>query len=138
MQKKGLSLETLVAGVHTTPDTETYVAQGRHLMLTLTGCPSSLLDDEAALLDITQRAVAATDAQVLNVSSHHFEPQGVTILILLAESHASIHTYPEEGIAFWDCFTCGWRCDPERSTAVLVEALQPTSYQADCLVRGEA
>lgn len=121
---------------HTTTDEE-YVPQGRHLMLTLGGCPEHLLDDEAALLDMSHRAVQATGAQVLDVSSHHFSPQGVTILVLLAESHASLHTYPEAGVAFWDCFTCGWSCDPELSAAVLKETLAPLSVESSCVIRGE-
>ena len=54
-----------------------------------------------------RRAAAATGATVLQVICQRFAPQGVTALALLAESHASLHTYPEAGLAFWDCFTCG-------------------------------
>jgi S-adenosylmethionine/arginine decarboxylase-like enzyme len=50
----------------------------------------------------------------------------VTTLAVLAESHASLHTYPENKLVFWDCFTCGTTCDPELSVAVLVELLHAT------------
>jgi S-adenosylmethionine decarboxylase len=106
-------------------------------MLTLAGCSPSVLDDEAVLKQLARRAVAATGAQVLQVISHHFDPQGVTILVMLSESHASLHTYPETGTVFWDCFTCGWHCDPEKSVETLVDALNPTSVQSDCMVRGD-
>ncbi|NTV65349.1 MAG: adenosylmethionine decarboxylase, partial [Oscillochloris sp.] len=102
---------------------------GRHLLLTLTGCPSQALDDLAGLENLVRRAAAATGASVLQVVCHHFTPQGVTALALLAESHASLHTYPERGLAFWDCFTCGAACDPTRSIAVLTEALKPEHVQ---------
>lgn len=121
-------------GTHTE---EEHVAQGRHLMLTLKGCPEALLDDEHFLREATERAVRETGASMLNVTSHHFEPQGVTILALLAESHASMHTYPEVGVAFWDCFTCGWECDPVKSVAALVDALVPASTEWSCITRGD-
>lgn len=44
---------------------------------------------------------------VLQATKHEFYPQGLTVAILLAESHVTIHTYPEERIAYIDCFTCG-------------------------------
>ncbi|NTW03294.1 MAG: adenosylmethionine decarboxylase [Oscillochloris sp.] len=112
------------------PDpSQDYGAHGRHLLLTLTGCPAQLLDDLTGLENLVRRAAAATGATVLEVMSHQFAPQGVTALALLAESHASLHTYPERGLAFWDCFTCGMSCDPARSIAVLSQALQATSVQ---------
>jgi S-adenosylmethionine decarboxylase len=114
-----------------------YVSQGRHLMLTMSGCPSELLDNEEFLKRMAFRAVAATGATVLQVTSHHFDPQGVTILVLLSESHASIHTYPESGVIFWDCFTCGWTCQPERSIDVLVDALKPAAMRWNCVTRGD-
>jgi S-adenosylmethionine decarboxylase proenzyme len=114
-----------------------YVAQGRHLMLTMRGCPSELLNDEVFLKDLVQRAVLATGAGLLNITSHQFEPQGVTILALLSESHASVHTYPESGVMFWDCFTCGWHCDPTKSVEILTDALKPTATNWECIVRGD-
>jgi len=124
-------------GTQTQTQAQMYVAQGRHLVQTLKGCPSSLLDDEAFLMKVCTQAALATGAEILNVTSHHFDPQGVTIMILLSESHASIHTYPEVGVAFWDCFTCGWHCDPSKSVNVLQNALKPESMDWHCMTRGE-
>jgi S-adenosylmethionine decarboxylase len=70
------------------------------------------------------------------VIDHHFSPAGVTVLALLAESHASLHTFPEAKTAFWDCFTCGEACDPRRSVDVLCAALRPAEVCEDLLVRG--
>lgn len=130
-------IPTTVATEQETIEGETYVAQGRHLVLTLNGCPAHLLNDETFLRQLSIRAVEATGAEMLQIMSHHFEPQGVTVLVLLAESHASLHTYPEVGTLFWDCFTCGTRCVPEQSIAVLEAALQPASVRWDCFTRGE-
>ena len=62
-------------------------------------------------------------AKVLSVQSHQFEPQGVTVLVLLAESHMSIHTFPEEGRAAVDLFTCGTHTSPDMGFEYLCEAL---------------
>jgi S-adenosylmethionine decarboxylase len=109
-----------------TQDTETfpvYEASGRHLLLTLRECAPDLLNDEQALRQLIVKAAEASGATVLSVSSNRFQPQGVTALALLAESHASLHTYPEANLVFWDCFTCGTVCDPELSIPVLAAAL---------------
>src|SRR5262249_50198637 len=84
-----------------------YEAVGSHLLLTLSGCAGDQLDNLESLSSLARAAAEKTGATVLNVLAHRFSPQGVTVLVLLAESHASLHTYPEAGVVFWDCFTCG-------------------------------
>lgn len=110
-------------------------ASGVHLLLSLRDCSSDILDDEPSLRALTRLAAEATGATVLEITSHHFNPQGVTSLAMLAESHASLHTYPESNVVFWDCFTCGTSCDPELSVAVLVEALKPGSILKQLIAR---
>lgn len=110
-------------------------ANGTHLLLTLRGCSSNILNDEESLRKLGQSASEATGATVLQTCSQQFTPQGVTVVTVLAESHASLHTYPEWGIIFWDCFTCGNTCDPELGVSVLVEALKPTSISKQVIFR---
>lgn len=100
-------------------------AVGSHLLLTLRECSANILDDEERLIEVARLAAEATRATVLQVCSHRFSPQGVTVLVVLAESHASLHTYPEHNTVFWDCFTCGDTCEPSLSLPVLEEALKP-------------
>lgn len=107
----------------------------RHLLLTLSGCETGRLDDLPTLTRLTERAALATGARVLRVVAERFEPQGVTVVALLAESHASLHTYPEHGIAYWDCFTCGQGCDPAASVAVVSAGLQPTTTAQQLIER---
>lgn len=114
----------------------THEASGCHLLLSLKDCSSEMLDDETRLRELTRLAAEATGATVLEICSHRFNPQGVTSLAMLAESHASLHTYPESKIVFWDCFTCGTTCNPELSVAVLVEALKPGSVSKQVILRG--
>ena len=86
---------------------------GRHALGNGAGIPPVLLDDAQTLEDALTYACTDSGATVLNVARHRFEPQGVTVLILLAESHASIHTWPEHGACAVDVFTCG-DVSPER------------------------
>jgi S-adenosylmethionine decarboxylase len=98
-------------------------AVGKHCILELYDCDSQRLDDEAFLRDAITTAAKRAGATLLNLITHRFEPQGVTGLALLAESHISIHTWPETGYAAVDVFTCGDHTMPERACQVLVEQL---------------
>ena len=98
-------------------------AVGKHCILELYDCQSSRLDDEAFLRDTITTAAKRAGATLLNLITHRFEPQGVTGLALLAESHISIHTWPESGYAAVDVFTCGDHTMPEKACQVLVEEL---------------
>ncbi|MGF1496093.1 MAG: adenosylmethionine decarboxylase [Elainellaceae cyanobacterium] len=101
---------------------------GIHCILELYGCPSHLLNDgpfiQQALRDAARQARSTLVAEVL----HQFEPQGVTALALLAESHISIHTWPEAGYAAVDVFTCGEQADPERACHYLTGSLQAAQH----------
>ena len=98
---------------------------GRHLIAELHGC-SGLTDlglIEKALTD----AAAVAGAHLLELKLHAFGPgQGITGVALLAESHISIHTWPETGYAALDLFMCG-RCDPRGALPVLEAWFSPSS-----------
>ncbi|MCP9850604.1 adenosylmethionine decarboxylase [Cyanobium sp. Morenito 9A2] len=96
---------------------------GKHCILELYNCNSEKLDDEAFLRTAITTAAKRAGATLLNLITHRFEPQGVTGLALLAESHISIHTWPESGYAAVDVFTCGDHTMPERACQVLSEEL---------------
>ena len=102
---------------------------GKHCILELYGCESFRLDDEAFLRDTITTAAKRAGATLLNLITHRFEPQGVTGLALLAESHISIHTWPESGYAAVDVFTCGDHTMPERACQVLAEELGASSQK---------
>ena len=111
----------------TTPDITDAV--GKHCILELYNCDSSRLDDEAFLRDTITTAAKRAGATLLNLITHRFEPQGVTGLALLAESHISIHTWPESGYAAVDVFTCGDHTMPELACQVLVEELAAAGHK---------
>ncbi|GGM80259.1 S-adenosylmethionine decarboxylase proenzyme [Longimycelium tulufanense] len=111
---------------------------GQHVLAELEGVDPALLDDEPFLRRTLAEVLDLAGATVCDVISKQFEPQGVTVLALLSESHASVHTYPERGALFVDVFTCGTRAKPERAVELLTEALRPTSAQVQTINRGEA
>lgn len=96
---------------------------GKHCILELYGCDQSKLNDEAFIRSTITTAAQRAGATLLNLITHRFEPQGVTGLALLAESHISIHTWPESGYAAIDVFTCGDHTMPESACEILRKEL---------------
>ncbi|AGW14619.1 adenosylmethionine decarboxylase [Megalodesulfovibrio gigas] len=101
---------------------------GVHCLLDCYGCPRDVLDDVAGLETLVRRAADEAGATVLEVTSRAFSPSGVTVLALLAESHLSIHTWPEQGYAAADCFTCGMHFQPQRACECLLAGLQAAGH----------
>jgi S-adenosylmethionine decarboxylase len=96
----------------------------------------SVLDDVDFLKEVMLDAAVKSQAQVLSVTHKKFEPNGCTILILVSESHLSIHTYPEEAFAAVDCYTCGEKVDPQVAIDYVIEKLQPKKKHIKKLIRG--
>jgi len=84
----------------------------KHILFTLKGCSGVFLDDEHYIRDVVYHASKKCQSTLLALNSHKFEPQGVTCVAMLAESHISIHTWPELGMAVCDVFTCGDHTTP--------------------------
>ena len=84
----------------------------KHILFDLSKCSPKLLDDETFIKDSLTEASKAAKCEILKVETHKFQPQGVTGYALLAESHISIHTWPEKGIAKCDIFTCNSNNNP--------------------------
>ncbi len=100
-----------------------HVASGAHLLADLHGVTDARLRDRAALEALLTRAAAAADARVLFSHFHAFgDGGGVTGVVLLAESHISIHTWPEHGFAAVDIFMCG-ASHPSRALQVIENGL---------------
>ena len=116
---------------------EAYDFVGRHFLASYLGCDPQRLGDRAGLKAAFERAVAASGATLMGSSDHVYPPYGYTLLCLLSESHASIHTYPEHNACFVDLFTCGLRCRPEPFDAVLRDYLRPAHSHVRSLIRRE-
>ena len=98
-------------------------ALGRHLLIELQDCNKEVLNDLGYLRDAMVTAAVNCGAEVLGESFHHFSPQGVSGVVVIAESHLSIHTWPEYGYAAVDIFTCGTAVEPEKAVETLIEKL---------------
>ena len=80
-------------------------------------------------------AATMSRSTLLDVSSHKFDPYGVTAVALLAESHISIHTWPEKNMAVCDVFTCGDTATPECGVEYMKEQLKATDIVSNEFVR---
>ena len=109
--------------------------QSKHLLLELYKCDCQKLNDESFLRCILNRASKLANATVLNLISNKFEPQGVTAIALLAESHISIHTWPESNYSAVDIFTCGQNMRPELASQYLIESLMAKEHSLRVIER---
>ena len=98
----------------------------KHILFDLEECPYDLLDDERFVRNSLFHASIASNSEILKIDFHKFYPQGVTGYALLADSHLSIHTWPEKGVAKCDIFTCGVKSKPEKAVEYLIEAFKAT------------
>jgi spermidine synthase/S-adenosylmethionine decarboxylase proenzyme len=101
---------------------------GSHVLADVSGSTSPLLNDGAGLEQLLCRASVQAGATVLTAHHHAFEPQGVTAVVVLAESHVSVHTWPEWGGATLDAYTCG-AADPELLIDLVIAELAPTTVR---------
>ncbi len=110
--------------------------EGRHIIMDASGCNPETLNNLEVLKQILVDAAERANATVLNVAFHHFTPQGVSGVVVISESHLSIHTWPEYGYAALDFYTCG-DADPKLACEYVAEKLGATSVQTTEIVRGE-
>jgi S-adenosylmethionine decarboxylase len=99
---------------------------GKHAIYELLGGDPTLLNDEDFVKEALTEAAEATGATLLGLITHKFEPQGVTGVALLSESHISFHSWPEHGYAAIDAFTCGSHTNPEAGCRSLQYAFKAT------------
>ena len=108
---------------------------GRHLIAEYYDCDSAIIDDLDAVAEHLRAAAEEVGATIVNESYHRYAPQGVSGTILIAESHLSIHTWPERGYVAVDIFTCGG-LDPRPGFRLLEERLGAQASRMQEIVRG--
>ena len=111
-------------------------ALGKHVLLELFDCDPKLLNDIAFIKETMLAAAKESGATVLGESFHQFSPQGVSGVIIIAESHLTIHTWPEHGYAGADIFTCGIRVQPQKAADVIIEKFKPRTSSVIQMDRG--
>ena len=107
----------------------------KHILFDLKDCPSDLLDDERFVRNSLFHASLLSNSEIIKIDFHKFNPQGVTAFAMLADSHISIHTWPEKGVAKCDIFTCSDKAKPEKAVEYLGEALEAEQIDSDTFDR---
>ena len=111
-------------------------ALGKHILLELKDCNEEALNDLGFLRSTLVEAAKDCGATVLGESFHPFNPHGVSGVVVIAESHLSVHTWPEYGYAAVDIFTCGDSVQPEKAAEVLIEKLGAKNHSLIEIQRG--
>ena len=104
---------------------------GRHLLLELHDCTSEVLDNLEAVRTTLVEAAKRAEATIIDVVFHEFNPFGISGVVVIAESHLSIHTWPEYRYAAVDIFSCGDTLKPAKAAAYLVEQFEAS--RASCV-----
>ncbi len=99
-------------------------ALGTHLLVELKGCNTKLLNDIKRVEEILVSAAKEAKATIVETHFHKFSPFGISGVVVIAESHLSIHTWPEYGYAAVDIFTCGDVLQPSVAVTYLINKLQ--------------
>jgi S-adenosylmethionine decarboxylase len=99
-------------------------ALGTHLLLELKSCNSKVLNDLKKVQEILVSAAREAKATIIETSFHKFSPFGISGVVVIAESHISIHSWPEYGYAAIDIFTCGDVLKPEVAANYMIEKFQ--------------
>ncbi|MGH1362571.1 MAG: adenosylmethionine decarboxylase [Calditrichia bacterium] len=110
---------------------------GRHILAEFFDCDNDLLNDAQHIEMCMKRAALECGATIVSATFHAFNPHGVSGVVVIAESHLAIHTWPEYGYAAVDVFTCGETVDPAVATAALKEYLKADNVTSVQINRGE-
>jgi S-adenosylmethionine decarboxylase len=108
---------------------------GAHVLADFWGCQYDKLDDAQILVKSLKQAAKNANMTILGEVSYKFDPQGFTGILLLAESHISIHTYPEHGFAAIDVYTCGGGMT-QKAIDFLKDVLRPQHVNEMVIRRG--
>lgn len=111
-------------------------ALGRHILAEIYGCDSKILNDKDYIEKIMIKAALKAGAEVRESVFHKFSPAGISGVIIISESHLTIHTWPELGYAAVDVFTCGSSINPWDACNYMTEALKAKNMTATEVKRG--
>ncbi len=109
---------------------------GRHLLVEYYHCSPEVLNNVEVIKDSMEYAAEKSGATVVKSTFHHFSPHGVSGVVVIAESHLAIHTWPEYGFAAVDLFTCGDDVDPWVAFEILKETLGASYFMVMEFKRG--
>ncbi len=109
---------------------------GEHYIIELFDCNKGILNDLPKIRETLLEAARMAGATIIDSRFHQFSPQGVSGMIVIAESHLSIHTWPELGYAALDVFTCSHTLDMEAVLEMLRDSFEPGELDTRYIARG--
>jgi S-adenosylmethionine decarboxylase len=109
---------------------------GRHILTEFSDCDRNILNDLNAIQTILTEAARQSRATIVDTVFHRYNPHGLSGVVVIAESHISIHTWPEYGYAAADFFTCGDQVDPWAACQYLKDKLDCRNMSTREVVRG--
>jgi len=109
---------------------------GRHIISELWECNVERLNDMDFIEKTFVEAALECGAEVREVTFHKFAPQGVSGVVIISESHLTIHSFPEHGYASIDVYTCGDRIDPNIAAEYIANALEAKKIEKMEIPRG--
>lgn len=109
---------------------------GKHAIAEFYECNTSLLDDVDKIEELLTNAAIECGATIVEKCFHRFNPYGVSGVVIIAESHISIHTWPEYAYAAVDLFTCGTSCNTQKAYNYLIKAFKSKKSSYNELQRG--
>jgi len=111
-------------------------ALGRHILCEVYGCDPGVVDDVNKVEEIMRDAALQAGAEIREVAFHKFSPQGVSGVVVISESHLTVHTWPEYRYAAVDVFTCGEKVDPWVACRYIRDKFKAENMLASELERG--
>jgi S-adenosylmethionine decarboxylase len=117
---------------------ERHQTRGRHILFDVWGVDFDVLNDVGRMRAAMLGAAQAAGATIVDDRFHRFPEQGLSGVVVLAESHISVHTFPEHSYAAFDVFTCGERVDPEEACRHLLAELRAERAFVRRVLRGGA
>ena len=111
-------------------------ALGRHIIAELSQCNPEILSDLERVQSAMVQAALVARAEIRELAFHRFSPAGVSGVVVIAESHLAIHTWPELGYAAIDVYTCGDTTEPWRACRYLAEQLGCKAMNTTVMERG--
>ncbi|MGB9637828.1 MAG: adenosylmethionine decarboxylase [bacterium] len=109
---------------------------GKHIIVELSGCSEEEINDLNKVEEIMNQAAKKANATIIKSVFHKFSPMGVSGVVVISESHLSIHTWPELGYAAIDIYTCGFATKPFKACYFLAQKFKARKIKATYIIRG--
>ncbi len=109
---------------------------GQHYIVEASGCSPEIISSVSKVEEIMVRAAEIAEVQIWSISFHRFQPHGVSGVVVISESHLSVHTWPEYGYVALDIYTCGKNAKPEVAVETALELFQATNVHVTEISRG--